>query len=686
MKKLIIFIFLLSAFQSLFAQSREIDSLEHLVVQLKDRDRILQEQAALVVSYFTAGEQKKSLGLYNDAITRARSSGSQSGLGALYHARGTLFYYQAIYDSALIYYERAAAIRKKINDVTGLLKSVSNIGSIHFMLTDYKKALEYYEDVLRQEEKNNLEEGSHLSINNLGYVYSALRMPAKAIRYFRKAEKVYGVAGHESQLIYTYDGLSTVYKDLKKTDTALYYEKKCLDLAVKLGDQTSVSYAWLNIGIIEYIQRKFNQSKKTTYKAIELGRALNDKRLEMSALANLAANELELGQSDSVAIHIDHVMKLQNEVGIKVNSEELSQLYSVYYYQKGDFRKAYDQLLAYDKRKDSLYNINVNSQLTELQEKYESEKKEKQNQLLQSQNRVFRTTRNYLAVLLLMAILIVVAGIFAYRKIRNTNKALSVQKSIVEEKQKEILDSINYAKRIQFALLASEKLLSDHLPEHFVFFRPKSVVSGDFYWGTPIDDGFMYITADCTGHGVPGAFMSLLNMSKLNHVINEKKITRPDLVLNELRTEIISALNPKGSGESKDGMDAVLCRIFLREKRLDYAAANNSFYIVRDKKLLICKADKMPVGKSHDDATLFSYNQIQLQEGDVVYTFTDGFADQFGGPLGKKYKYKQMEELFLEIHQLPMQRQNEEIAKSFSHWKGLLEQVDDVCIIGLRIT
>lgn len=260
------------------------------------------------------------------------------------------------------------------------------------------------------------------------------------------------------------------------------------------------------------------------------------------------------------------------------------------------------------------------------------------------------------------------------------------QKEIIEEKQKEIIDSINYAKRIQFALLASENLLQQNLPEYFVLFNPKDVVSGDFYWATPTDEGFIYITADCTGHGVPGAFMSLLNISKLSQVINENKVIRPDLILNSIRKEIINVLNVEGSlEESKDGMDAVLCKLDIKNMKLEYASANNSFYIIRQNKIIVCKADKMPVGKGHDDSISFTYNQIALEKGDVIYTFTDGYADQFGGSKGKKFKNKQLEDTLLSLHHLQMNEQYAILNSKFQAWKGDLEQVDDVLIIGIKI-
>ncbi|PBQ33946.1 hypothetical protein CNR22_19915 [Sphingobacteriaceae bacterium] len=297
-----------------------------------------------------------------------------------------------------------------------------------------------------------------------------------------------------------------------------------------------------------------------------------------------------------------------------------------------------------------------------------------------------------ITILSFFAVLLLIFTIRSNNQRRRANKLLSEQKNeietqkhLVDEKQKEILDSINYAKRIQTALMANSNLMSANLTEHFVLFKPKDIVAGDFYWATRLPDSFIYITADSTGHGVPGAFMSLLNISKLNDAINQK-ITRPDLVLNEVKAGIIRALNPEGSSEeSKDGMDAILCKLDIRNMKLQFAAANNSFCIIRNKTIINCKADKMPVGKSHDDSGVFTFNEISLEKGDMIYTFTDGYGDQFGGPDGKKFMHKQLRKIFVEVSEMQIDKQKEIITDRFEEWKGDLEQVDDVLVIGVRV-
>lgn len=304
-----------------------------------------------------------------------------------------------------------------------------------------------------------------------------------------------------------------------------------------------------------------------------------------------------------------------------------------------------------------------------------------------------QTVITIIAVLSAIGIILLLFTIRSNNQRRKANKLLSEQKNeiekqkhLVDEKQKEILDSINYAKRIQTALMANSSMMSANLKEYFVFFKPKDIVAGDFYWATKLPDSFVYITADSTGHGVPGAFMSLLNISKLNDAINQKKITRPDLVLNDVKSGIIKALNPEGSSEeSKDGMDAILCKLDTQNMKLQYAAANNSFCIIRNKEIINCKADKMPVGKSHDDTSLFTFNEINLEKGDMIYTFTDGYGDQFGGPDGKKFMHKQLRKIFVDVAELPIEKQNEFISNRFDEWKGDLEQVDDVLVIGVRV-
>jgi len=226
----------------------------------------------------------------------------------------------------------------------------------------------------------------------------------------------------------------------------------------------------------------------------------------------------------------------------------------------------------------------------------------------------------------------------------------------------------------------------------FVLYKPKDIVSGDFYYAVSHkhpgskNELFYISAADCTGHGVPGALMSMMAISKLNESIIEKNLLLPNEILENVRKGIITSLNPEGSDTiGQDGMDCVLCAFDFKNKLLQFAAANNPLWHVREGKINEYSPDKMPVGKSPKDNDPFTLQKIELEKGDIVYIFTDGFADQFGGPKGKKFKYKQLQELVLDICSQPMEDQKEILNAEFEKWRGNLEQVDDICVIGIKI-
>jgi phosphoserine phosphatase RsbU/P len=298
-----------------------------------------------------------------------------------------------------------------------------------------------------------------------------------------------------------------------------------------------------------------------------------------------------------------------------------------------------------------------------------------------------------------LLLLVAIISIRAYRTKKRSGEIIAQQKLevenqkvLVEAKQKEIIDSINYAQRIQSAILPASGEIQNIFPESFVLFNPKDIVSGDFYWMAKTNDFSFICAADCTGHGVPGGFMSMLGHSMLNEVVLEKKVTGTGEILDMLRAKIISSLKQKGeSGENKDGMDLALCRFSNDFRKLTFSCANNPLWVCRrsassgQAEMLEFKADKQPVGISPIATPMpFRQQEFDLQPGDCVYMFTDGYADQFGGPKGKKFKYKALQELLLKNSNFPMKTQREHLQKAFADWKGNLAQIDDVLVIGVR--
>jgi ligand-binding sensor domain-containing protein/serine phosphatase RsbU (regulator of sigma subunit) len=266
------------------------------------------------------------------------------------------------------------------------------------------------------------------------------------------------------------------------------------------------------------------------------------------------------------------------------------------------------------------------------------------------------------------------------------------QKELIEVKQKEIVDSINYAKRIQGAMLASDQLFDSNLKNYFLFFQPKDIVSGDFYWASAMANGnFVLVTADSTGHGVPGAMMSMLNISCLNEAVSERKLTDPAEILNHARQRIISSLSQDGSLEGgKDGMDCSVIAFDFKKKKLLYAGANNAVWIARKNaegvtELLELKPDRMPVGKHDKDTVPFTTRAMDLQKDDIVFALTDGIADQFGGPKGKKFSYRKLKELLVSNSEKPLAEQKQALQRAVDIWKRDLEQVDDMLLVGIKL-
>lgn len=263
---------------------------------------------------------------------------------------------------------------------------------------------------------------------------------------------------------------------------------------------------------------------------------------------------------------------------------------------------------------------------------------------------------------------------------------IEVQSKQIEELYNQVTDSILYAKRIQEAILPSDDEIKKYLDEFMIFFRPKDIVSGDFYWFAHKDDRSVIVAADCTGHGVPGALMSMIGSSLLNEIVNDKGVTQPSEILIALKAGVIKALNQSGeTGETKDGMDIALATIDRTNKVVEYAGAYNPFFLIRKQEIIEIKADRQPIGIHFNDKP-FTNHRLEYQDGDIFYLFSDGYVDQFGGPSGKKFKWTQFKKLLLSIQDKPMDEQETILNTTIQNWMGEEEQIDDILVIGVRLS
>ncbi len=507
----------------------------------------------------------------------------------------------------------------------------TSIGKSESALSNALRGISFYE------KRENDTFDRTMSFYVLGTVYKDLKKYSEAENYYK-----IGVSGDNADdslwVGRIYSGLSNIYSGQEKYDEAIEMGFKALDILKSEKNIVGESRALNDIGAIYKKQKKYPQSLNYFLKGLELRESLELVQFALSSHVDIAELYCEVGQSENAIIHLKKAE--QKAIDTKLFSR-LSKIYhdlSAIYKRDSD----YEQALFYNEK---YVQITIDTQESEIENKI----KILQSELLREKEAEIERLKNV---------------------------ELKSAYDLIELKNKEILDSINYAKRIQYALLAHEELLNNNLKKYFILFKPKDIVSGDFYWASKKGDDFFLACCDSTGHGVPGAFMSLLNVSFLNEAVNEKNILNPDEVLNHIRDRLVQSLDG-----GQDGMDATLVKI--NGNKISYASANNFPLLIRDKQLIMLNADKMPVGKGYKSES-FSLFETELKEGDSLYFFTDGFSDQFGGPAGKKYKYKQLADLLLKNTEEDMEVQKEKLNEAFNAWQGNLEQVDDICIIGIK--
>lgn len=600
--------------------------------QLKDSSITAESHMLLGYGSESKGNYKAALQNFIIASDLFKRIKNKSKLAQCYTAMGIVYWYQGFSDKAIEYYKKNISICLDIKDENGMAASYGNIAIIFDERQDLENALIYYNKALAIFEKNKRAMQTAACLDNMSLIYKQKKEFKTALDFNLRSYKLREHLGDTLGMLASMENLGGIFISLNKYDDAIAISDRVVTIASRLGSKEDIKFAYINL--------KDAYEAKKDYKS-----------------ANIILNKL---------------MEI----------------------------------------KDSLRNIENANQIAELETKFKTKEKETElsevkliQKLKDKESNEKLQRKNYFIIILLIVgvLILLIAFLFLKRykekqqiaeAISKKNEAIESQRIVIDkayqeltEKNKDITDSIKYAQKIQQAVLPSHKFIAQELSktktEHFILFKPKDIVSGDFYWFHKTDKELFYVTADSTGHGVPGGFMSMLGINLLNEIVIERGVTNPGDILNSLREEIVRSLKTD-EGYSKDGMDAVVCKIDFDSNTLEYAAANNPIYLIRKNELIVLSSQKMPVGYS-DIMNSFETKSFSIEPADSIYTITDGYADQFGGPKGKKFKYKQLKELFITINSEPMQKQLSVLNESFEKWKGNLEQVDDVCIIGLKI-
>ncbi|MES2590999.1 MAG: tetratricopeptide repeat protein [Bacteroidota bacterium] len=654
---------------------------------------------------------KQALELSTVIINGAKISpitlAAQKGIAKSNHQLGVFNYLKGNYSLALDYYFKALKIRESLNDKKGISVTYSNIGVVYDNQGNYPQALNYYLKGLKIAEELGDKKSIATKLGNIGLLYYGQGDYPKALGYYFKTLKM-AEELKDDYLIATYFGnIGNIYYAQGDYLKALDYYSNALKILEDLGDKIGIANNISNIGLVYFIQNDYPKALDYYFNTLRMATEQGNKKLTAVSLGNIGTVYAKIKKYKEAEGYLKKALVLSIEINalnlVKDNEQQLSELYT----QTEQPAKALEHYKKYIEAKDSIFNEENTKKTVRSEMNFEFEKKQTEEKIVQNKKDIIaveelkqqRLQRNYFIVGFALVLLL---ALFIYRGYREKQKANSIitlqknemeeQKKVVEEKNKDILDSIHYAKRIQDALLKEEEHVSAHLPEHFILFMPKDIVSGDFYWATE-KQGYWYVAAvDCTGHGVPGAFMSMLGMSFLNDIVSDNLLLSPAEILDQLCEKVVNELRQTGeAGGSKDGMDISLIRINLKELestpgsiQIHWAGANNALNIIQNGQLREIKADKQPIGY-YPEQKPFTNHEITLQTGDSIYIFTDGYADQFGGPKGKKFKYKQLEELLLANTTLPMNQQKEMLKTAFVEWKGSLEQIDDVCVIGVKV-
>lgn len=630
--------------------------------------------------------------------------------------------------------DKALAIAEQNEDLWSKGIVFRKFGDYYKIIGDHEKAIDYYTqglNIFKEFKKETTHaqtaEGNLADIyNNLGATYQSMGQYEEAMSSLIKALGFYETMNDSAGIAKTYTNLGLLYFDHNEFDKSLEFYKKSLAIKRLLNDQRGIAFLYNNIAVINYNTGNYDSVRYYLQKSYEIHEDRGDRRNQVLALSNLAEIYNTLGQKQKALDSYFQVLELEKALGEKAQMAKTFLLIGDLYFSRNDYKlaKAYfnkslrmaeevDALVdikdaykalarvskmerdyktalenfeLYHEYNDSIFNAQKSKQIKELETQYETRKKEQRISILENE-KIIRDLQikrqEYLIISFILGFLVISLFLLVLFK---KNKKIRQAKDKLTYQKKQITDSIEYASKIQTAILPPDEFITQLIPEHFIFYKPRDIVSGDFYWVTEKNDKIVIAVVDCTGHGVPGAFMSMLGTAILNEIVNTDEEQKANTILNLLRERIKKSLHQTGKeDEAKDGMDISLCVLDKSNDVLQFAGAYNSLFIISDNQSTTIKGDRMPIGIYRNEKESFTNHAINIHQGDMLYMFTDGYVDQFGGKNKRKFRIAPFRDLLFTIHDKSMDEQKKILETKFNSWKGSLEQIDDVLVFGYRI-
>jgi len=614
---------------------------------------------------------------------------------------GIGYFDQGEYTEALKYWEPSLETYEELGDDQMAANIKGNVGAAYFYMGEYPEALKNYLPALRMAE--TLEDSVRMGtlLLNIGAIYADLPGALDTARnYYLRAIEMGEALNRNDILGTSYMNLGQISINKEEYEAAINYEQKALTY---VSSSTDFANALNYMGIVYREKGEYQHAIETYDAAMKEAEKENSQQQIAAIMLGLALTYEDMGDPEQAIDYYKQAGSIAEEIGLQ---HELSNAYeglATNYAKLFDYNNAYKYLSLQNTVDNATIRLQSNDSASNLLFNYQLDKKQDEITLLEQQSKIEQlTSRRQKTVsisvgIVGLLILALAGGLYSrMRFIRKTNQQINEQKAL-------ITDSITYAQRIQSAILPSEELMNEVLPEHFILFRPKDIVSGDFYWIKEVQDHVVMLDADCTGHGVPGAFMSMLGITIFNELISDKCYDAPGAILDRLREKIKNMLAQQGnSDEQKDGMDIALAVYNKKTREVHFAGANNPLYIVRenhtddkdmeeyasidngDYRLFEIKGDRQPIGRYWEEHP-FRTTSVYLKEHDSFYIFSDGFIDQFGGENRKKFKSINFKKLLLSVQRNPMEIQKYKIEKAYDEWKGPYEQIDDISVLGVKV-
>lgn len=645
---------------------------------------------------------------YSDALPNikrllymANEANNQKQLGKANYLYALLYEEQNDVNNSLKFAKLALQIREKTKDTSQILSSVAQLGRIYKKNNKLTEGLTYYLRSARLAEQ--IGDSSHIysSYINLGTLYQKTADNKKALEFYNKALEINKRDNDTNGYAICYLKLSSAWSAENNLDSAYYYINKCVELQRIQNNDAGLMSSLNKLAGVLAEKGETTLAIKNFDEVIKIAEKRQDALSLIWGLTGKAKTLYKMKKYKEALPLANRAMLLDKE---KTDYSFISLTYKLISdinFEMGDYKEAYKNHVLYKMALDTLLARNDIKKQTELKLSYEFDQiqelqkeealsKEIKNEL---QLEAAKKQRYFLIAFLGLALLIVVIAVRSYINKRKSNfllekknAQLDHQKQLVEEKNKEISDSINYAKHIQTACLPDKQQLDASFEDYYILFKPRDVVSGDFFWTEKKQDFVFIGVADCTGHGVPGAIMSMIGSILLNEIFYVKKIYSPDKILQELNRVVKTTLKQQGSSSSRDGMDIAFCAWDKKNGSLLYSGANRSLIIISENgKLEEYKPTKQPIGGTTELNQKYDLVNIPLTQGDRIIFTTDGFADQFGGRKLKKINSKKLKEKFVELVNYPSSEQQEKLNYYFEEWKGVLEQTDDVLVFSFKV-